>query len=129
VLRRTKTLDFSIYEPFNFFPGYNIKNRLPYGEHFNLSIQRELSKSTVLTLAYVGTGGHHLITQNESNPGDPVLCQQLNATPGVIDVTNGDSAGCGPGQENDVFQLPGPSATRSVRHLSQGVSTAPGIAC
>jgi len=101
-----QTLDFSIYEPFNFFPGYNIKNRLPYGEHFNFSIQRELSKSTVLTLAYVGTGGHHLITQNESNPGDPLLCNQLNTTPGVIDVTNGDSAGCGPGQENDVFQLP-----------------------
>src|SRR6266566_1108187 len=84
-----KTLDFSVYEPMNFFPGYGIHNKLPYGEHFNLSIQRELSKSTVLTLAYVGTGGHHLITQNESNPGDPVLCQQLNTTPGVIDVTNG----------------------------------------
>jgi Carboxypeptidase regulatory-like domain len=101
-----KTLDFSVYEPFNFFPGYNIHNRLPYGEHFNLSIQRELSKSTVLTLAYVGTGGHHLITQNEANPGDPALCQQLNATPGVIDVTAGGTPGCGPGAENDVFQLP-----------------------
>ncbi|MBS1840877.1 MAG: TonB-dependent receptor [Acidobacteria bacterium] len=100
-----QTLDFSVYEPLNFFPGYNIHNRLPYGEHFNFSIQRELSKSTVLTLAYVGTGGHHLITQNESNPGDPALCQQLTAQ-GAIDVTNGGSAGCGPGQENDVFQLP-----------------------
>ena len=64
-----KTLDFSVYEPFNFFPGYGIHNRLPYAEHFNLSIQRELTKSTVLTLAYVGTEGHHLITQRESNPG------------------------------------------------------------
>jgi hypothetical protein len=100
-----KTLDFSIYEPFNFFPGYNIHNQLPYGEHFNFSIQRELSKATVLTLAYVGTAGHHLITQNESNPGDPLLCQQLTAQ-GAIDVTNGGSVGCGPGQENDVFQLP-----------------------
>ena len=70
-----KTLDFSVYEPFNFFPGYSIHNRLPYAEHFNLSIQRELSKSTVLTLAYVGTEGHRLITQAESNPGDPNLCQ------------------------------------------------------
>jgi hypothetical protein len=100
-----QTLDFSIYEPFNYFPGYNIHNRLPYGEHFNLSIQRELSKSTVLTLAYVGTGGHHLITQNEANPGDAALCQQLTAA-GAIDVTNGGTVGCGPGNENDVFQLP-----------------------
>jgi hypothetical protein len=98
-----KTLDFSVYEPFNFFPGYNINNKLPYAEHFNLSIQRELSKSTVLTIAYVGTEGHRLITQNDANPGSAALCQQLNAA-GAMDVTAG-TAGCGPGNENDVFQL------------------------
>jgi Carboxypeptidase regulatory-like domain len=101
-----KTLDFSVYEPFNYFPGYDIHNKLPYAEHFNLSIQRELSKSTVLTVAYVGTEGHRLITQQEANPGSAALCQQLNAPgSGVIDVTAG-TAGCGPGNENDVFQLP-----------------------
>jgi Carboxypeptidase regulatory-like domain len=100
-----KTLDFSVYEPFNFFPGYDIHNKLPYAEHFNLSIQRELSKSTVLTLAYVGTEGHRLITQRDANPGSAVLCQQLTAQ-GAIDVTAGFTAGCGPGNENDVFQLP-----------------------
>jgi hypothetical protein len=110
-----KTLDFSVYEPFNYFPGYNIHNKLPYGEHFNLSIQRELSRSTVLTLAYVGTAGHHLITQNEANPGDAALCQQLTAQ-GAIDVTAGGSPGCGPGNENDVFQLP--SATVPCSTLS-----------
>jgi len=104
-----KTLDFSVYEPFNFFPGYDIHNRLPYAEHFNLSIQRELSKSTVLTLAYVGTEGHRLITQNDANPGSAALCQQLTAQ-GAIDVTAGGTAGCGPGNENDVFQLPAATA-------------------
>jgi len=101
-----QTLDFSVYEPMNYFPGFNKHNVLPYGEHFNLSIQRELSKQTLLTLAYVGTSGHHLITQNEANPGDPALCMQLNATPGVTDLTAG-TPGCGPGNENDVFQTPG----------------------
>jgi hypothetical protein len=100
-----KTLDFSVYEPFNFFPGYDIHNKLPYAEHFNLSIQRELSKSTVLTLAYVGTEGHRLITQRDANPGSAALCQQLTAQ-GAIDVTAGSTLGCGPGNENDVFQLP-----------------------
>jgi Carboxypeptidase regulatory-like domain len=99
-----KTLDFSVYEPFNFFPGYDIHNVLPYAEHFNLSIQRELSKSTVLTLAYVGTEGHHLITQREANPGSAALCMQLSAE-GAFDTT-AQTAGCGPGNENDVFQLP-----------------------
>ena len=110
-----KTLDFSIYEPFNFFPGYDIHNKLPYAEHFNLSIQRELSKSTVLTLAYVGTEGHRLITQNDANPGSAALCQQLTAQ-GAIDVTAGGTPGCGPGNENDVFQLP--SATVPCSTLS-----------
>jgi carboxypeptidase family protein len=103
-----KTLDFSVYEPFNFFPGYDIHNRLPYAEHFNLSIQRELSKSTVLTLAYVGTEGHRLITQQEANAGSAALCNQLNAQ-GAFDVTAG-TPGCGPGNENDVFQLPSATA-------------------
>jgi len=100
-----KTLDFSVYEPMNFFPGYGIHNKLPYAEHFNLSIQRELSKSTVLTLAYVGTGGHHLITQQEANPGSASLC--LNGLSTAYDTTLSSPGspvfGCGPGQENDVF--------------------------
>ena len=101
----SKATPFGVFEPINYFPGYNIHNRLPYAEHFNLSIQRELTKSTVLTLAYVGTEGHRLITSQEANPGDPALCQQLTAQ-GAIDVTAGGTPGCGPGAENDVFQLP-----------------------
>jgi hypothetical protein len=100
-----KTLDFSQFEPIDYFPGYGIHNKLPYAEHFNLSIQRELSKSTVLTLAYVGTEGHRLITQQEANPGDAALCLQLAAQAGVTDTITG-APGCGPGAENDVFQLP-----------------------
>jgi len=100
-----KTLDFSVYEPFNFFPGFDTHNKLPYGEHFNLNLQRQLTKSTVLTLAYVGTEGHHLITQRDANPGNSALCMQLTAE-GAYDVTN-QSFGCGPGQENDVFNTLG----------------------
>lgn len=99
-----KNLSFAIYEPFTYYPGYDIHNPLPYAEHFNLSIQRELTKATVLTLAYVGTEGHHLITQNEAVPGNPTQCQQFNAM-GAYDVT-AQQPGCGFFAENDVFQLP-----------------------
>ncbi|HEX3820656.1 MAG TPA: carboxypeptidase regulatory-like domain-containing protein [Candidatus Sulfotelmatobacter sp.] len=98
-----KTLDFSVYEPLSYFPGYDIHNKLPYAEHFNFSIQRELSKSTVLTLAYVGTEGHRLIAQTEANPGDPTLCEQLNAQ-GYTDASSG-APGCGPNLEQDTFTL------------------------
>jgi hypothetical protein len=105
---KNQTLDFSVYEPMNFFPGYGVHNKLPYGEHFNLSIQRELSKSTVLTLAYVGTAGHQLITQKEANPGVSALCLSLNAAGAYDDTLSSPGNpvfGCGPGQENDVFNL------------------------
>jgi hypothetical protein len=98
-----KTLDFSVYEPLSYFPGYDVNNRLPYAEHFNFSVQRELSRSTVLTLSYVGTEGHRLIAQTEANPGDPVLCQQLNAS-GYTDASAG-APGCGPNLEQDTFTL------------------------
>jgi Carboxypeptidase regulatory-like domain len=96
-----KTLDFSVYEPLSYFPGYDIHNRLPYAEHFNFSIQRELSRSTILTLSYVGTEGHRLIAQTEANPGDAALCMQLNAQ-GYTDASSGDP-GCGPNLEQDTF--------------------------
>ncbi|HEX4427133.1 MAG TPA: carboxypeptidase regulatory-like domain-containing protein [Terriglobales bacterium] len=90
-----KTLDFSVYEPLSYFPGYDVHNKLPYAEHFNFSIQRELSRSTVLTVSYVGTEGHRLISQSEANPGDPALCVQLAA----------EGANCGPGAEQNTFTV------------------------
>ena len=98
-----KTLSFAVYEPMSYFPGYDIHNRLPYAEHFNLSIQRELSKSTVLTLSYVGTEGHRLISQSEANPGNAALCRQLTAQ-GYADASSG-VVGCGPNAEQDTFTL------------------------
>ncbi|MGI9071541.1 MAG: carboxypeptidase regulatory-like domain-containing protein [Bryobacteraceae bacterium] len=93
-----KTLDYSVYLPISYSPGYSIYNRLPYGEDYNLSIQRELTKATVLTLAYVGTQGHKLISQYDANPGNPALCLQLNQL--------GATPTCGPNGEQDTYTLP-----------------------
>lgn len=96
-----QTLSFAKYEPMSYFPGYDIHNKLPYAEHFNFSIQRELTRSTVLTVSYVGTAGHRLIAQTEANPGDPALCEQLTAQ----QYNDGSTIGCGPNAENDTFTL------------------------
>jgi len=125
-----KTLDFSKYEPMSYFPGYDIHNKLPYAEHFNFSIQRQLSRATVLTLSYVGTAGHRLIAQTESNPGDPALCRQLTAQQ-YSDTTSG-VIGCGPNAEQDVFTLTpnnpcaGPPCTYSTRNTLLNPNYCPG---
>jgi hypothetical protein len=97
------TLDYSTYIPLSYSPGYDIHNRLPYAEHYNFSIERQLSKNTVLTLEYVGTQGHRLISQYDANPGDRFLCQQLNALGAIDTSTQGN---CRPFAEQDVFALP-----------------------
>jgi len=94
-----KTLDYSIYLPISYSPGYDIHNRPPYAEHYNLSIQRELSKSTVLTLAYVGTQGHKLIAGYDANPGNAALCLSLSQP---ADVAPGTPT-CGRDGENVTY--------------------------
>jgi hypothetical protein len=101
-----KTLNYGQYLPINGSPGYDIHNRMPYAEHFNFSIQREISKSTVLTLAYVGTEGHKLISQYAADPGNAAFCMQLNAQGATDLITGLSNPACGPGTEQDTFQLP-----------------------
>jgi hypothetical protein len=72
-----------------YVPGYYNKNKTQMAEHYNLSIQRQLDKSTVLTIAYVGTQGHHIERGVDILYGDAALCQSL--------------AGCGPGGEGGVY--------------------------
>ena len=76
-----------------YVPGYYNKNKTQMAEHYNLSIQRQLDKSTVLTVSYVGTQGHHIERGIDILYGDAALCQSL--------------AGCGPGGEGGVYNQGG----------------------
>ena len=80
-------VDWTKLTPIGSSPGFFHKNRLPYTENYELSLQRQLSNQTVLTLSYVGSQAHRLLTTMESNPVNQQLCL---ATPG-----------CGPGNENN----------------------------
>ena len=93
-----KTLDYSIYLPISYSPGYHIHNRLPYAEHYNFSIQRQIARSTLLTVAFVGTQGHKLISQYDANPGNAALCMKLNQM--------GADPVCGPNGEQTTYTLP-----------------------
>jgi carboxypeptidase family protein len=74
-----------------YVPGYYYKNKTQMAEHYNVSIQRQLDKSTVLTVGYVGTQGHHIQHGEDLMWGSAALCQSLAA------------AGCGPGGEGGVY--------------------------
>jgi hypothetical protein len=91
-------------------PAFFNGNRLPYAEHYELSLQRQLSKDDLLSVSYVGTQGHRLLSSKSANPGNPALCL---ATPG-----------CGPGLENNIF-INGSSVVLSTRSVLPGVELTP----
>lgn len=74
-------------------------DRLPYGEDYNLSLQRQFGRNTVVTLSYVGTQGHRLLVGLESNPGNPALCLSVSQPSEVMPGTTT----CGPNGENGVY--------------------------
>src|SRR5437660_2265023 len=84
-----KNIDWSLLVPISSSPGFYYQNRLPYSEHYSLSIERQFGPNTLLSLAYVGTQGHRLLSDLEANPGDPALClsvsQDSQVRPSPID--------------------------------------------
>jgi outer membrane receptor protein involved in Fe transport len=79
-------VNWTLFTPIASSPGFFFKSRLPYAEDYELSIQRQFTANTLMTVSYVGTQGHRLLSTLESNPGNPTLCLA--------------TAGCGPGLEN-----------------------------
>lgn len=108
------TFNWAQVQPLSSAPGFKTDNVLPYAEHFNFSIERQIKNSLILTLAYVGTRGHHLIAQSSFNPGIAATCLK---TPG-----------CGTFGEDSIYDLGGgnfqygtrPYSVTSGRFLSQG---------
>lgn len=78
---------------------YYPKNKTPYVQEYELSLQRQFGTSTVLSVNYVGTVGHQLLTFEESNPGDQALCLKLNNPANVAVGTNP----CGPHGEDSIY--------------------------
>lgn len=54
----------------------------PYVQQWSLSVQREVSKDTVATVAYVGSKGTHLATELQTNQLAPVSASQNPFTAG-----------------------------------------------
>jgi hypothetical protein len=78
---------------------YYYKNKMPYVQEWELSLQRQLGTATVLSVNYVGTVGRQLLTFEESNPGNQALCLQLNNS---ANLAPGQTP-CGPTGEDSVY--------------------------
>ena len=114
--------------------GMNPYATTPYLQQWNLSVQREIMRNTVVTVAYVGSHGVHLLEQAEENPPAPAGGETL---PGA-GTSCGLSAGlaCGgisvasgttiwpsfPGEFQSLVALPG-SSSPAVYNAANGTIT------
>src|SRR5882762_10089465 len=103
-------IDFSQFEPIGGNRNPLPDSPTPYSEHLDFSIERQITPNTLLTLSYVGTFGHHLILNADSNPGDPALCLSVSQQ---SQVTDGNV--CGPFGENGVYHPVGGETINGTR--------------
>jgi len=81
------TVNWSKLKPISGDPAFSNHNVVPYGEHYNLSFERQFRNSVLFTLGYAGSEAHHLLVLEESNPGNPALCPQPLSTTCNVDAT------------------------------------------
>jgi Carboxypeptidase regulatory-like domain/TonB-dependent Receptor Plug Domain len=118
------SVDWSTFLPFGSASVFVKSNVTPYTEQYNFNVQRQLGNSTIVTLAYVGTSGRHLLALADLNPGVASTCLAI--------------PGCGPFGEDTIYDVNGksyagtrPHSVTSGRLLSQGqldFTTVPEIA-
>ncbi len=101
-----------IYLPVSGSPTYKPSNKLPYAEHFNFTIQRELGRSAVFSIGYVASWGRHLFSQIEANPGNASKC--LSVAPPLIP----SGSECGPFGEDQIYNLTNGTQVNGTRPYS-----------
>ncbi|HZT70290.1 MAG TPA: carboxypeptidase regulatory-like domain-containing protein [Terriglobia bacterium] len=94
-----RSINWAQFIPISSSPGFFHDNRLPYSEDYMFSFQRQLNSNSMFSLSYVGTQGHRLLADLESNPANPALCLSLSQPSEVMPGT----ATCGPFAEDSTF--------------------------
>jgi hypothetical protein len=111
VANPNSSINFSPFEPIAGMTGPNPNNTYPYNENYFLSIERQLSASTVLSLSYVGSEAHHLLLVYSANPGNPALCLVLSQPSAVAPGT----PTCGPFAEDAKYTTAGGQTVNGTR--------------
>jgi hypothetical protein len=52
--------------------------KFPYALQYNLNLQREITRGTILSAGYFGARGNHLTREGEQNPFEPALGHRFN---------------------------------------------------
>jgi len=90
---RGTPFDWSVFRPILLFGELQPQLRSQYTEQYNVGIERELFKDTVLSLGYVGSQGHRLLATHDLSPANEQTCLDLQ---NISNLANDPTLTCGP---------------------------------
>jgi hypothetical protein len=101
------SVNWANFLPLSADPFFNHNNRTAYTSNYMLSIQRQITRETLLTVSYVGNQGHRILALVSVNPGNPALCLSL--------------PGCGPfGEDSPYININSAGRTIQGTRVGQG---------
>jgi hypothetical protein len=95
-------IDWSIFRPIALFGELQPQLRAQYTEQYNLGIEREVARNTVLTIGYVGSQGHRLLATHDLSPGNAQTCLDLQ---NISNLTGDATLACGPYYADSAFSV------------------------
>jgi len=127
-------VDWSQFRPILLAGEFQPHLRSQYAEQYNLTIERQLTKSTLFRISYVGTQSHHLLAIHDLDPGNAQTCLDLEAVstyyaPSLPDGSANPNArpdlsaaySCGPFSADNAYDLPAGSLPAGFNlHLPYG---------
>jgi len=108
--------DWAAVTPDSADPYFYYRNGVPYTESYMLSFQRQIGRSFLLTMSYVGNQGHHILALLPTNPGNAALCLSLLEP---SEVAAGTST-CGPFGEDAVYTSASNTVYQGTRNIGLG---------
>ncbi|HTV57439.1 MAG TPA: carboxypeptidase regulatory-like domain-containing protein [Verrucomicrobiae bacterium] len=76
-------VDWASFRPILLYGEFDPHLKSQYADQYNLTIERQISKSMLFRISYVGTQAHHLLASHDLNYGTPETCLELNNTLGA----------------------------------------------
>ena len=105
--------DLSLFRPILLYGEFEPHLRSQYTTQYNLTIQRELSSSTMFQIGYVGSQGHRLLATHDINPSNPQTCLDIisiaNANPANVSSYQSPGATCGSTSEDAQWSVTVPA--------------------
>jgi Carboxypeptidase regulatory-like domain len=103
-------VDWSIFRPILLFGEFQPHMRTQYSDQYNLTIQRELTKTLVMQVGYVGSQGHRLLATTDLNRATPQTCLDImsiaSSNPNnVLSGPGGAPTNCGPFLEDSRYSV------------------------